>query len=280
MKKYSISLLLSLYVIFLFPIPIQGIAEPTDLFYVNDSANVISEEHETYYVTHGEALNQATGAQIVVAAIDDLEGQTIFDYAVSLFRAWGIGDKDKDNGLLILVSPKERQIYVSVGYGLEGAINDAKVGRLIDDYAIPFLAENDFDTGLYQLYNAFLSEVYQEYNLEVPDTIESDIIDSNMIEPDRQESEENTPRIPKVFIIMGVIILLIFITNRKKNREQNSYPNQRFYPSQNFGNRNRYTTNYHRQTNNHNRRTGGGFKGGGFKGGGGSTGGGGAGRSF
>lgn len=275
MKKYSISLLLSLYVIFLFPIPIQGIAEPTDLFYVNDSANVISEEHETYYVTHGEALNQATGAQIVVAAIDDLEGQTIFDYAVSLFRAWGIGDKDKDNGLLILVSPKERQIYVSVGYGLEGAINDAKVGRFIDDYAIPFLAENDFDTGLYQLYNAFLLEVYQEYNLEVPDTIES-----NIIEPDRQESEENTPRIPKVFIIMGVIILLIFITNMKKNREQNSYPNQRFYPSQSFGNRNRYTTNYHRQTNNHNRRTGGGFKGGGFKGGGGSTGGGGAGRSF
>jgi uncharacterized protein len=119
----------------------------SELFYVNDQADVISAEHEAYYVSQSAALEKATGAQIVVATVSSLEGKDIESYATELFRSWGIGDKEKNNGLLILLAPNERKIRVEVGYGLEGKINDAKAGRFIDDYAKDDLKNNDFDVG-------------------------------------------------------------------------------------------------------------------------------------
>ena len=81
-------------------------------------------------------------------------------------REWGIGGESKDNGLLILLSVGDREIRLEVGYGLEGAINDAKAGRLIRDYAQSYYASDDFDTGTLELYNAAISIIREEYGLD------------------------------------------------------------------------------------------------------------------
>ena len=91
---------------------------------------------------------------------------SIEDYGLKVGRSWSIGSKNDNNGVLLLLSTGDRQVRLEVGYGLEGAINDAKAGRLIDNYAIPYYAEDNFDIGTYELYKAVLSVVREEYGLD------------------------------------------------------------------------------------------------------------------
>ena len=234
-------------------LPMTAIALPaaSTQFYCTDGADVISSEREAYYVSRSAALEAATGAQIVVATVSSLEGQDIDSYANSLFRAWGIGHQEKNNGLLILLAPNERQIRVEVGYGLEGRVNDAKAGRLIDEYAYGYLAEDEFDEGLYQLYNALLDEVYAEYGLETPDDVAAP--ETSRISSGQQEDNA-------LGEIVGVIILLLVIILSR---------GRIFLFLGGRGGRGGFGGGF-----------GGGFSGGGFSGGGGSSGGGGASRGF
>jgi uncharacterized protein len=66
-----------------------------------------------------------SGIQVVVATVNSLGGDEIEPYANALFRAWGLGEKSKNNGVLLLVAPKERKARIEVGYGLEGTLTDA-----------------------------------------------------------------------------------------------------------------------------------------------------------
>lgn len=112
---------------------------PTSKFYVNDYANLLTEDTKQYIIQTNQKLEEKTGAQIVVVTVQNLEGMTIEQYANELFRKFGIGDKDKNNGLLLLCSYQDRKFRVEVGYGLEGILNDGKTGRMQDEYIIPYL---------------------------------------------------------------------------------------------------------------------------------------------
>ncbi len=89
-------------VFFLVRIHANALVEPTKEFYVNDYADILSEETEQYILEKSVALEQETTVQIVVVTVPDLEGESLEEYATDLFREFGIGDKDKNNGLLLL----------------------------------------------------------------------------------------------------------------------------------------------------------------------------------
>lgn len=143
-----------------------GVAPPTNDFYVNDYAGVFDSGTKAYIMEKSAALDQNTQAQIVVLTVESLEGMAPEQYALEVGRSWGIGGKEKNNGLLILLAVSERQIRVEAGSGLEGALNDAKVGRIIDKYALEYYRQDEFAEGTLELYNALLSEVLNEYGLE------------------------------------------------------------------------------------------------------------------
>ena len=147
-----------------------ALPEATTLFYAADYANLLSNDTERFIIEQSNALCQATKAQIVVATVDNMDGKNEREYGIELARTWQIGGED-DNGVLILVALEERKIDVEVGYGLEGALNDSKVGRFIDTYALEYLKNNDFDAGILNLYKAVLEQVYTEYGLEVPENV-------------------------------------------------------------------------------------------------------------
>ena len=130
------------------PVQILAYEQPTDRFYVNDFADILSDETEQFIFENSEKLEEATTAQIVVVTVQNLDGKGIEEYATGLFREYGIGDDEKNNGLLLLLALEERQFRVEVGYGLEGCLPDAKTGRFQDDYMIPYFKENDFDAGM------------------------------------------------------------------------------------------------------------------------------------
>ena len=98
--------------------------EPTDRFFINDYAGVIDSSAEDEIYSRAAALYEKTGAQAVVAAVKNLGGEEPAEYALGLGRQWGVGDKKKNNGVVILFALEERQIYIAVGYGLEGALPD------------------------------------------------------------------------------------------------------------------------------------------------------------
>jgi len=111
--------------------------------YVTDLAGVIDPATRQKIELLATEVQQKTGAQIAVVTVNSLEGQTREDYAVALYKHLGIGAKGKDNGVLILIAPKERQYRIEVGYGLEPVINDARAGDIGRDM-VPDLRKGDY----------------------------------------------------------------------------------------------------------------------------------------
>ena len=89
-----------------------------------------------------------TTSQVAVVTLPSLEGGEINDFASRLFQKWGIGDKETDSGVLILVAIQERKARIEVGYGLEGIIPDAKAGRILDEVMLPFFRQQHYAEGI------------------------------------------------------------------------------------------------------------------------------------
>lgn len=151
----------------LFIINVEALVDPTSNFYVNDYANILSEETENEIQSMSVQLSYTDGTQMVVVTVEDLEGLSVEEYANQLFNKFGIGEADSDNGLLILVSRDDRKIRVEVGYGLEGVINDGKAGRYLDAYAVPYLKNDEWDKGIFNVYNALYKEIVTQNNLQL-----------------------------------------------------------------------------------------------------------------
>lgn len=146
---------------------VYAVVKPSYNFYVNDYADLLSSETENYIMSINQNLNAQTKAQVVVVTVKNLEGNSLEEYATELFRSFGIGDKTLNNGVLILIALEERQSRIEVGYGLEGILNDAKTGRIQDEYMIPYLKENDWDTGIKNGFTAIVNEIEKEYDVSV-----------------------------------------------------------------------------------------------------------------
>lgn len=127
--------------------------------YANDYANVLTQQTEDHINRTGRAFQESDGTQVVVVTIERLEGESVEDYAYDIFNDWGIGDKKDDKGVLILLSVGDREIRIEVGDGMEGIFNDAKVGRMIDSLAIPYFAEDNFDSGIKSLFDGVVEEI-------------------------------------------------------------------------------------------------------------------------
>lgn len=115
--------------------------------YVIDLANVIQPETRAKISAIAGELQQKTGAQIAVVTVNSLEGETREQYAVDLYKHLGIGPKKTDEGVLLLVAPKDRQYKIEVGYGLEPAINDARAGD-IGRAMVPSLRAGDYNAAI------------------------------------------------------------------------------------------------------------------------------------
>jgi uncharacterized protein len=113
-----------------------------------DQANIISGDARRAIEPKLADLEAKSGIQLVVATINSLEGQEIEPYANELFRAWKLGEKAKNNGVLLLVAPKERRVRIEVGYGLEGTLTDALAKVIITNAITPRFKTGDFSDGI------------------------------------------------------------------------------------------------------------------------------------
>lgn len=131
--------------------------------YIQDISDVLTAEEEAELRRLGKGLEDATTAQAAVMVIPSLDGEPIETYALEALRHYGVGAKEDNNGVLLVVSTGDREIYISTGYGLEGALPDGKVGQILDDYAVPYLKKDEFNLGIMNTYKALYQEVAAEY---------------------------------------------------------------------------------------------------------------------
>ncbi|MDD2621023.1 MAG: TPM domain-containing protein [Syntrophomonadaceae bacterium] len=177
-----------------------AVPQPSTELYVLDQAGVISDETEAMIINTSKELARQTKAQVAVVTLTSIEDQPIEDVGLAILRDWGLGDKELNNGLLLLVVPSDRQMRIEVGYGLEGALPDAKTGRIRDQYIIPAFKQDDYDLGIRQGYIALVQEAAKEYNVSL------NVQQDNSVQTKATPAKE-LPTWAVILIIIGVVIL-------------------------------------------------------------------------
>jgi uncharacterized protein len=115
---------------------------------VVDDAGVLSASTQGELTDMLAAHERATGQQVVVVTLDSLQGYPIEDYGYQLGRYWGIGQKGKNTGAILIVAPMEHKVRIEVGYGLEGTLTDAICSTIIQNYILPSFKRADFNAGV------------------------------------------------------------------------------------------------------------------------------------
>jgi uncharacterized protein len=115
---------------------------------VVDDAQILSPQVERDLTAKLENLETTTGRQLVVATIPSLDGYPIEDYGYQLGRTWGIGEKDQNTGVILLVAPNDRKVRVEVGYGLEPVLTDALSSVIIQSAILPKFRDGDMEGGI------------------------------------------------------------------------------------------------------------------------------------
>jgi uncharacterized protein len=130
---------------------------------VVDQAALLSAGAEASLAGQLEGYEQSTGRQLVVVTVTSLQGYSIEDYGYQLGRNWGIGEKDKNTGVLLIVAPNERRVRIEVGYGLEGILTDALSHQIIQDVILPRFKDGNSEQGIIQGAGAIMKALSGTY---------------------------------------------------------------------------------------------------------------------
>ena len=115
---------------------------------VVDQADLLSPSAEARVTEALAAIERRTSDQVVVVTVGDLEGEAIEAFGLRLGNGWGIGRKDVNNGILLIVAPNERRVRIEVGSGLEGLLTDERAKRIIEEELLPRFASRQYEEGI------------------------------------------------------------------------------------------------------------------------------------
>ena len=163
MKK---SLFLLIFFLLCLPFSAYSLDVPKLQSYVNDYAGMISPSVRSKMEGELRAFEQSDSTQIVILTVPSLEGENIEEFSIRVAEAWKIGQQQKDNGILLIVSKQERKIRIEVGRGLEGKLTDLMAGRIIDQVIKPRFKQGDFNAGFITGASALIDATRGEFKAE------------------------------------------------------------------------------------------------------------------
>lgn len=184
-------------------------AYPSVVGYVNDFADCIPADYEQRIISVIFEVKHKTGAEIAVVTIPTTGGEDITSYSVNLFTEWGIGEKGKDNGILITVALNDKNTWITTGYGLEGILPDATTGHIWRNIMRPLFKEGNYGGGILNGVIMIAETILKEYGH----------ILSGEIKPVQQERQRGCgvlgiPIIIFLFLIFGFRIIPFLIFGR------------------------------------------------------------------
>ncbi len=220
-----------------FPVPAQ---------YVEDKAGIINHTIKERLNAHLKELEQKTGAQVVVLTVKSTEGMPIEQFAFNLASKWQLGQKGKDNGLLIVIAKEDRAYRFEVGYGLESILPDSLCGTIGRELIIPNFRKGDYGKGIFEATIAIISTIAKENGVEITGI------------PYAERVSSISPFLVSLYLLFAIIIIFYILLQRRYYTGRYWWAGPGAFGGSSF-------------------RSSGGFGGGGFGGGGGgSFGGGGA----
>ena len=157
---------LSVCLLLLLSAPLSGAEVPKLTGPVNDEAGVLSDKQKKELTEFLLKQEKDTTNQIVILTVKSLDGDTIEDFAVKVFAKWKLGQKGKDNGVLIILATTERKMRIEVGHGLEGVLTDAISSRIIREEMTSKFKEKNFDGGFMAAVVAIDKAIKGEYTAE------------------------------------------------------------------------------------------------------------------
>jgi len=138
-----------LLLIFLFSPVLLALQVPDrPLDYIHDSANLLTADQKISLSSKLRTFEEETSNQIVVATFPSLEGESLEDFSIHLAEKWKVGQKGKDNGIILLIFPNDHRLRIEVGYGLESVVPDAYASRIIEEKLKPNFRKGDFFEGI------------------------------------------------------------------------------------------------------------------------------------
>jgi uncharacterized protein len=176
---------------------------------VVDTAGLLTPDQQAALSQKLQNLEQATSRQLVVATVPDLQGYPIEDYGYKLGRAWGIGQKGANNGVILLIAPKEHKMRIEVGYGLEPILTDALSNQIIQDKIRPLFRNNDYAGGI----NAGVDAIAQQ--LQAPPEAQEQQVQQAM-QAQRHARHHSGSFVPLIF--WGIILLFVIIPAARGRR--------------------------------------------------------------
>ena len=193
-------LLLFISLLILWATPALSEKWPAPAGAVNDFAHVIPADQAQDLESYLDDFENKTRNAIVVVTVPSVEGGDIDGAAVELFKAWGIGQKGKDNGILILASIGDRRARIEVGYGLEGIITDGDAGDILRQQLFPAFRQQQYGRGLTNAAHAIVERLTGGAKAQP--------------QGDQGESGVNVGEVVKIIIILVLVILYLYIRFR------------------------------------------------------------------
>ncbi len=140
--------------------------KPTQQKLVNDFAGILTIEQQGALEQKLIDLDNNTSTQIAIVIVPKLGGNDIADFNQKLLRAWGVGGKKNNNGVVLLISAEDRKLNIATGYGVEGALPDVTCKHIIDNDIVPSFKNNDYYRGIDNGINSIILAVKGEYNVK------------------------------------------------------------------------------------------------------------------
>ena len=210
--KRVFSVLVAMLILLLSTTSALAIPEPTEDFYVADYAEVLSDTTENMIISQNDLLYSQTGAQIVVVTVRYLEdGYYADEYAVKLFNDWGVGDSEKNNGILLLLVTEEGKGWLTQGSGIEAYLTNDDVDMMLENYFWKKFDKGDFDGAVETLFSELIEWYEDTYDFTLGDESYVDTTVSNI---------GTSWRVFKFLfkLIIFIIIIAVIISINKKGR--------------------------------------------------------------
>jgi uncharacterized protein len=187
-------LTISFFLVILLPTSSHALDIPKLQGYVNDYGGMISPPAREKLENELRALEQTDSNQIVILTIPSLEGEALEDFSIKVAEAWKIGQKNKDNGVILLVAKQERKIRIEVGRGLEGRLTDLMSGRIIDLVVKPRFKRGDFDGGFVAGVSALIDATRGEFKADGDQ---------------RRQKHDSFSSMASILLFSGIVILIL-----------------------------------------------------------------------
>ncbi len=208
-KCFALSLLIAVLLSGISAFPQAEIpARPSN--YVTDLAGMVNPEAESALNEYLKRFEQRTTVQIFILTVQNLQGEPIEELSIRVAHdMWKIGQADKDNGVLLLVSLQDREMRLEIGYGLEGAVTDALSRRIIEQDMVPFFRQGDYSNGIISAVGTLTRTIAADAGIEFDAAAAPSV--PRTTAPRESRNEEATPvqKIFSVFLVIAGIFLFI-----------------------------------------------------------------------